>query len=106
MLALQHLLPLSVLLMGIDSYLIYPTSTQPFFHLIYDLTLFIYIFIYVASAEFAFNPKEIKLSKKGSSPNSSGKLTETEIREKIKRISRTLEDKVFLLFSIGILVLK
>lgn len=50
----------------------------------------------VDGAEFAFNPKEVKLNKKGSSPNSAGKLTESEIRDKIKRISQTLANKAMI----------
>ncbi|KAK7358796.1 hypothetical protein VNO77_00735 [Canavalia gladiata] len=43
-------------------------------------------------AEFAFNPKDAKLSKKGSSPSSAGKLTESDIKDKIKRLSQTLSN--------------
>ncbi|XP_027342704.1 protein CHROMATIN REMODELING 24 [Abrus precatorius] len=43
-------------------------------------------------AEFAFNPKDAKLNKKGSSPSSAGKLTESEIKDKIKRLSQTLSN--------------
>lgn len=42
--------------------------------------------------EFAFNPKDVRLSKKGSSPSSAGKLTESEIKDKIKSISQTLSN--------------
>ncbi|KHN17394.1 DNA excision repair protein ERCC-6-like [Glycine soja] len=44
--------------------------------------------------EFAFNPKDVGLSKKGSSPSSAGKLTESEIKDKIKSISQTLSNMV------------
>ncbi|KAK4264709.1 hypothetical protein QN277_025847 [Acacia crassicarpa] len=50
----------------------------------------------VDAAEFAFNPKEVKVSKKGSSPNSAGKWTESEIKDKIKRISQTLANKAMI----------
>ncbi|XP_028770191.1 protein CHROMATIN REMODELING 24 isoform X2 [Neltuma alba] len=50
----------------------------------------------VDGAEFAFNPKEVKLSQKGSSPDSAGKLTGSEIRDKIRRISQTLANKVMI----------
>ncbi|RDY00771.1 Protein CHROMATIN REMODELING 24, partial [Mucuna pruriens] len=43
-------------------------------------------------AEFAFKPKDVASSKKGSSPSSAGKLTESEIKDKINRISRTLSN--------------
>ncbi|KAI4345067.1 hypothetical protein L6164_012234 [Bauhinia variegata] len=47
-------------------------------------------------AELAFNPKDIKLSKKCSSPSSIGELTESEIRDKIKRLSQTLANKAMI----------
>ncbi|KAF7840134.1 protein CHROMATIN REMODELING 24 [Senna tora] len=50
----------------------------------------------IAAAEFAFNPKEVKLSKKNSSPSSAGKLSESEIKDKIKRISQTLTNKAMI----------
>ncbi|KAJ1387805.1 SNF2-related, N-terminal domain [Sesbania bispinosa] len=42
--------------------------------------------------DFAFNPKDVNLSKKGSSPSSAGKLTESEIKDKINRLSQTLSN--------------
>ncbi|CAJ1937777.1 unnamed protein product [Sphenostylis stenocarpa] len=47
-------------------------------------------------AEFAFNPKDVTRSKKGSSPSSSGKLTESEIKDKINRLSQTLSNAVMI----------
>ncbi|XP_057419556.1 protein CHROMATIN REMODELING 24 isoform X2 [Lotus japonicus] len=46
----------------------------------------------VDGAEFAFNPKDVNLSKKGSSPSSAGKLSESEIKDQIKRLSLTLSN--------------
>ena len=45
-------------------------------------------------SELAFNPKDVKLSRKSASPSTDGKLTESEIRDKIKRLSQTLANKV------------
>ncbi|KAK7399357.1 hypothetical protein VNO78_10539 [Psophocarpus tetragonolobus] len=44
------------------------------------------------NSQFAFNPKDVRVSKKGSSPSSAGKLTESEIKDKIKRLSQTLSN--------------
>lgn len=58
-------------------------------------------------AEYAFKPKDIILEKKTSSPDSVGKFTESEIKERISRLSQTLANKVnfyciyFLEFLIG-----
>ncbi|KAL2342897.1 hypothetical protein Fmac_004182 [Flemingia macrophylla] len=46
----------------------------------------------VTSIEFAFNPKDVRTSRKGSSPSSAGKLTESEIKDKINRLSQTLSN--------------
>ncbi|KAG2410642.1 Protein CHROMATIN REMODELING-like protein [Vigna angularis] len=46
------------------------------------------------SSEFAINPKNVTTSKKGSSPSSAGKLTESEIKDKINRLSQTLSNAV------------
>ncbi|XP_047165051.1 protein CHROMATIN REMODELING 24 isoform X4 [Vigna umbellata] len=43
-------------------------------------------------SEFAINPKNVTTSKKGSSPSSAGKLTESEIKDKINRLSQTLSN--------------
>ncbi|XP_027916383.1 protein CHROMATIN REMODELING 24 isoform X1 [Vigna unguiculata] len=43
-------------------------------------------------SEFAFNPKNVTTSKKSSSPSSAGKLTESEIKDKINRLSQTLSN--------------
>ncbi|WCJ41023.1 chromatin remodeling 24 [Euphorbia peplus] len=42
----------------------------------------------------AFNPKDVKVRTKMSSPNSIEKLTESEIKERINRVSQLLGDKV------------
>ncbi|KAL5538257.1 hypothetical protein UlMin_045465 [Ulmus minor] len=47
----------------------------------------------VNGAEFAFNPKDVRLNKKSASPDSSGKITESEIKERIIRLSKTLANK-------------
>lgn len=52
----------------------------------------------IDSAEYAFNPKDVRLNKKSSSPDSGGKLTESEIKDRIDRLSRTLANKVCLGF--------
>lgn len=44
----------------------------------------------VDGSEYAFNPKDVKPKKKNSSPD---RLTESEIKERIARISKTLGDK-------------
>ncbi|XP_062095785.1 protein CHROMATIN REMODELING 24 [Humulus lupulus] len=47
----------------------------------------------VDGAEYAFIPKDVKLNKKSSSPDSGGKLTESEIKDKIFRLSKTLANQ-------------
>ncbi|XP_020204697.1 protein CHROMATIN REMODELING 24 isoform X2 [Cajanus cajan] len=42
--------------------------------------------------EFAFNPKDVRTNKKSYSPSSAGKLTESEIKDKINRFSQTLSN--------------
>lgn len=47
-------------------------------------------------AEYAFKPKDVILSKKlSSSPVGAGKMTKSEIKENINRLSQTLANKVF-----------
>ncbi|KAM6590487.1 hypothetical protein CsatA_013092 [Cannabis sativa] len=50
----------------------------------------------VDGAEYAFNPKDVKLNKKSSSPDSGGKLTESEIKDKIFRLSKTLANQAMI----------
>ncbi|KAJ6737285.1 hypothetical protein OIU85_019358 [Salix viminalis] len=47
----------------------------------------------VDGAVHAFNPKDVNLKKKTSSPDSVGKLTESEIKERINRLSQILGNK-------------
>ncbi|KAH0987969.1 hypothetical protein GBA52_015146 [Prunus armeniaca] len=47
----------------------------------------------VNGAEYAFKPKDVILNKKPSSPNDAGKLTESEIKQRINRLSQTLANK-------------
>ncbi|XP_056168779.1 protein CHROMATIN REMODELING 24 isoform X1 [Syzygium oleosum] len=48
----------------------------------------------VDGAAYAFKPKDVPLNKKNHSPGSSGKQTESDIKERINRLSRMLLDKV------------
>ncbi|KAJ6366263.1 hypothetical protein OIU77_002778 [Salix suchowensis] len=48
----------------------------------------------VDGAAHAFNPKDVNLNKKASSPDSVGKLTESEIVERIDRLTQLLGNKV------------
>ncbi|XP_050895402.1 protein CHROMATIN REMODELING 24 isoform X2 [Lathyrus oleraceus] len=50
----------------------------------------------VDGAEFAFNPKDVNLHKKDSSPSSVGKLTELEIKDRIVRLSQMLSNTVMI----------
>ena len=50
----------------------------------------------VDRAEYAFKPKDLILNKKPSSPIDAGKLTESEIKQRINRLSQTLANKVLL----------
>lgn len=50
------------------------------------------------AAEYAFNPKDVNLNKKSSSPNSVGEPTGLQIKDKINRLSQILANKVSLLF--------
>ncbi|KAJ4715246.1 Chromatin remodeling 24 [Melia azedarach] len=47
----------------------------------------------VDGAEYAFNPKDIKLNQKSSSPKSDTKLTESQIKERINRLSQIFANK-------------
>ncbi|KAL5755404.1 hypothetical protein ACOSP7_023624 [Xanthoceras sorbifolium] len=47
----------------------------------------------VDGSEYAFNPKDIKLSKKSLSPSSEAKLTESDIKERISRLSQLVANK-------------
>lgn len=59
--------------------------------------MMIFLVFIVDRAEYAFKPKDVILNKKPSSPNDAGKLTESEIKQRINRLSQTLANKVFLL---------
>ncbi|KAH9668733.1 protein CHROMATIN REMODELING 24 [Citrus sinensis] len=48
----------------------------------------------VDGAEYAFNPRDIKLNKKSSSPKNEAKLKESDIKERIKRLSQLISNKV------------
>ncbi|GAY64932.1 hypothetical protein CUMW_237340 [Citrus unshiu] len=48
----------------------------------------------VDGAEYAFNPRDIKLNKKSSSPKTEAKLKESDIKERIKRLSQLISNKV------------
>ncbi|XP_021891401.1 protein CHROMATIN REMODELING 24-like [Carica papaya] len=48
----------------------------------------------IDGAQYAFHPKDVKLIMKSSSPDNGDKLTESEIKEKICRLSQTLENKI------------
>ncbi|KAK6259126.1 hypothetical protein SCA6_013600 [Theobroma cacao] len=48
----------------------------------------------IDGAEYAFKPKDIRLSRKISSPESTAKLTESEIKERINRLSQIFSNKV------------
>ncbi|XP_050259365.1 uncharacterized protein LOC126704402 isoform X4 [Quercus robur] len=48
----------------------------------------------VDGAAYAFKPKDVNMNKKSSSPDSGGKLTESDIKEKIKHLSQMLANKV------------
>ncbi|XP_045823433.1 protein CHROMATIN REMODELING 24 isoform X2 [Trifolium pratense] len=50
----------------------------------------------VDGAAFAFNPKDVNLHKKDSSPSSVGKLTELEIKDRIYRLSQMLSNTVMI----------
>ncbi|CAJ2653577.1 unnamed protein product [Trifolium pratense] len=47
-------------------------------------------------AAFAFNPKNVNLHKKDSSPSNVGKLTELEIKDRIYRLSQMLSNTVMI----------
>ncbi|GLT25101.1 hypothetical protein SLA2020_002530 [Shorea laevis] len=48
----------------------------------------------VDGSEHAFNPKDMKLKKKTASPDTASKLTESEIKERIIRLSQIFANKV------------
>ncbi|KAL2941812.1 Protein CHROMATIN REMODELING 24 [Bienertia sinuspersici] len=48
---------------------------------------------YVDGSQYAFNPKDVNLHKIDSSPESSSKLTESDIKERINRLSQILSNK-------------
>jgi uncharacterized protein YdgA (DUF945 family) len=65
----------------------------------YGFIIIFLLFFSKTRAEFAFNPKNVNLSKKGSSPGNDGKMTESEIVDKINRLSQTLSNAVCSVFS-------
>uniref|UniRef100_A0A803L4R3 Uncharacterized protein n=1 Tax=Chenopodium quinoa TaxID=63459 RepID=A0A803L4R3_CHEQI len=48
---------------------------------------------YVAGSEYAFNPKDVNLHKNNASPQRATKLTESDIKERINRLSQLLSNK-------------
>lgn len=59
--------------------------------------LFAYLLNYFGfdRSEYAFNPKDVKLKKKTASPATASKLTESEIKERIIRLSQIFANKVW-----------
>lgn len=57
-----------------------------------------FAFPFGRAAEYAFNPKDVNLNKKSSSPNIVGEPTGLQIKDKINRLSQILANKVSLLF--------
>lgn len=57
----------------------------------------IYSFLYFifSSAQFAFNPKDVPVRRNNASPSISSKLTESEIKQQINRLSQVYENKVW-----------
>ncbi|XVF58791.1 hypothetical protein PTKIN_Ptkin07bG0094900 [Pterospermum kingtungense] len=49
----------------------------------------------IDGAEYAFKPKDVKVGRKISSPHDATKLTESEIKERINRVSQILANKIF-----------
>ncbi|OMO56201.1 SNF2-related protein [Corchorus olitorius] len=47
----------------------------------------------IDGAQYAFKPKDVNLSRKSSSPKNAAKLTESEIKEKINRLSQLIANK-------------
>lgn len=56
------------------------------------------LYFIIGSAAYAFKPKDIRFNTKTLSPDSGGKLTESDIKERIDRLCKTLENKVCFLF--------
>ncbi|XVE83355.1 hypothetical protein DITRI_Ditri16bG0082700 [Diplodiscus trichospermus] len=48
----------------------------------------------IDGAEYAFKPKDLKVSRTISSPHDAAKLTESEIKERIKRLSQIFANKI------------
>ncbi|PWA61087.1 SNF2-related, N-terminal domain-containing protein [Artemisia annua] len=48
---------------------------------------------YVDAAQFAFNPKDVPVRRNNASPSISSKLTESEIKQQINRLSQVYENK-------------
>jgi hypothetical protein len=96
-LELHHHLHMSKLLMGNEA-----TIAQYFFLKLNDVFVFdLYFFfpiLFYTRAAFAFNPKDVNVRKKESSPSSVGKLTELEIKDRIDRLSLMLSNTVCFFF--------
>ena len=50
--------------------------------------------MFLGSSQYAFNPKEVVVHKKVSSPQDPYKMTESDIKERINRLSQLLSNKV------------
>lgn len=48
---------------------------------------------YVAGSQYAFNPKDVNLHKMSASPQHASKMTESDIKERINRLSQILSNK-------------
>jgi len=65
---------------------------------VFDLYFFFLPILFYTRAAFAFNPKDVNVRKKESSPSSVGKLTELEIKDRIDRLSLMLSNTVCFFF--------
>ncbi|KAK3036188.1 hypothetical protein RJ639_030258 [Escallonia herrerae] len=54
---------------------------------------FVHVILFYSRAEYAFNPKDVKLQGKSSPRCNASKLTEAEIQERIKRLSLVFANK-------------
>lgn len=58
------------------------------------------LFFMFGSAQFAFNPKDVVVQRKNLSPNISNKLTESEIKQQINRLTQVYANKVISIYNL------
>lgn len=76
---------------NVDAYVF---SEYQYLYFKYFILIYLMLVFISSSAQFAFNPKDVVVQRKNLSPSISSKLTESEIKQQINRLSQIYANKV------------